>query len=101
MYIHGSGALVLVNVSKDQNGHYQCQVNESGAIINGSSYVLSVQNQTDSLIGKKLQTSCTIFFNDISIYKLILHNHLVSYQVPLISHLFDWSVGILILESKF
>ena len=66
MYTHGSGDLVLVNVSEDQNGHYQCQVNEPGVIRNGSSYVLSVQNQTDSLNGKKLQTSCNIFINDIS-----------------------------------
>ena len=49
MFIDESGNLVLVNVSEDHSGHYQCQVNEPGTIRNGSSYVLTVHNPTGSL----------------------------------------------------
>ena len=52
MFIDESGNLVLVNVSEDHSGHYQCQVNESGAIRNGSSYKLTIQNLTGSLYGE-------------------------------------------------
>ena len=53
MFINEGGNLVLVNVSKDHSGHYQCQTNESGTIRNGSSYVLTVQNLTGSLNGEE------------------------------------------------
>ena len=54
MFIDKGGNLVLVNVSEDHSGHYQCQVNESETIRNGSSYVLSVHNPTGNLDGEKL-----------------------------------------------
>ena len=49
MFIDESGNLVLVNVSKDHSGHYQCQVDESGMIRNGPLYVLTVQHPTGNL----------------------------------------------------
>ena len=49
MFVDGGGNLVLVNISEDRSGHYQCQINESGTITNGSSYVLTVQNPVQSL----------------------------------------------------
>ena len=49
LFIDESGNLVLVNVSEDHSGHYQCQVNESGTIRNGSSYELTVQSPMGSL----------------------------------------------------
>ena len=58
MFIHENGDLVLVNVSKDHSGLYQCQTNESGTIRNGSSYVLTVKNLTGNLYGEELQSFC-------------------------------------------
>jgi len=46
---NGTMNLVLVNVGKDHNGHYQCQANESGTIRNGSTFILTVQHPTGSL----------------------------------------------------
>ena len=54
-FIDESDNLVLVNVSKDHNGHYQCQVNESGTIRNGSSFILTVQHPTGNIDGKKIR----------------------------------------------
>ena len=53
MLVDENGDLVLVNVSSDHSGHYQCQTNESGTIINGSSYELTVQNSMGSLDGEE------------------------------------------------
>ena len=53
MLVDENGDLVLVNVSSDHSGHYQCQTNESGTIINGSSYELTVQHSMGSLDGEE------------------------------------------------
>ena len=53
MFVHENGDLILANVSEDHSGHYHCQVNESGVITNGSSYVLSIHNPTESIDGKQ------------------------------------------------
>ena len=52
MFMHESGHLVLVNVSEEHSGYYQCQTNESGTIRNGSSYTLTVQHPIGSLDGE-------------------------------------------------
>ena len=54
MLVDENGDLVLVNVSSVHNGHYQCQSNVSGTIINGSSYQLTVQNSTGNIDGNVL-----------------------------------------------
>ena len=56
MLVDENGDLVLVNVSSDRNGYYHCQTNESGTIINGSSYELTVQNSMGSLDGEPIQS---------------------------------------------
>ena len=58
MLVDENGDLVLVNVSSVYSGHYQCQSNVSGTIIDGSSYQLTVQNSTGNIDGKVLQSCC-------------------------------------------
>ena len=45
------------------SGHYQCQTNESGTIINGSSYELTVQNSMGSLDGEPIQSHLVAMYN--------------------------------------
>ena len=60
-YIDKSGNLILVNDFEVHNGHYQCQVNESGTTRIESSYILTVKQPTENLDGKLIQfSSCTI-----------------------------------------
>jgi len=42
MFVDSDGNLALVDVTGEDEGVYHCQVNQSGVVVNGSSYVLMV-----------------------------------------------------------
>ena len=46
MFVDGDGNLVLVDVTEENEGQYYCLVNQSGVVVNGSSFVLMVFEPT-------------------------------------------------------
>ena len=46
MFVDSDSSLVVVGVTGEDNGEYHCQVNESGVVVNDSSYMLIVFEPT-------------------------------------------------------